>query len=81
LSCAIDTTTPRGGAAPNPARRPASGPRARHAEWLDPAADPTRLAELLVPWAGEMEAVAVSTWVNAPGHDDPRCVEPIALEG
>ena len=26
-----------------------------------------------------MEAYPVSTWVNAPAHDDPRCIEPVVL--
>jgi putative SOS response-associated peptidase YedK len=54
-------------------------PRERHAEWLDPAAEPSSLAALLEPFpAAEMEAYPVSTWVNAPQHDDPRCIEPLS---
>ncbi len=46
--------------------------------WLDPAVeDPRRLEPLLVPYPGEeMEAYRVSSLVNDPTHDSPRCIEP-----
>jgi putative SOS response-associated peptidase YedK len=46
--------------------------------WLDPEVeDPRRLAPLLVPYPSEeMEAYPVSSLVNDPAHDWPRCIEP-----
>jgi len=78
-SCTIVTTTPNELAAAIHNRMPVILPRERHAVWLDPASDPAELSELLVPLpAGEMQAIPVSTWVNSPAHDDPRCVEAVA---
>jgi putative SOS response-associated peptidase YedK len=50
--------------------------------WLDPEIqDSSRLSELLVSFpASEMEGYPVSTYVNNPANQGPRCVEPIALE-
>jgi hypothetical protein len=50
--------------------------------WLDPAVqDAKRLEPLLVPYTGEgMEAYPVSTLVNNPKADDPRCIE-LAAQG
>jgi putative SOS response-associated peptidase YedK len=31
------------------------------------------------PKAIDLEAVPISTWVNSPAHDDPRCMEPVSL--
>ena len=47
--------------------------------WLDPdVQDAKRLEPLLVPYRSEaMAAYAVSTMVNNPKADDPRCVEPV----
>lgn len=78
-SCTIVTTTPNALAAPIHDRMPVLLPRERHADWLDPAAEAGGLAALLAPYpATEMEAYPVSTWVNSPAHDDPRCLEPAA---
>ena len=76
-SCTIVTTAPNELAAPIHDRMPVIVAQARHAEWLAPATvESAALAGLLVPYpADEMEAFPVSTWVNAPQHDDPRCVE------
>jgi putative SOS response-associated peptidase YedK len=47
--------------------------------WLDPQvqqADPLR--PLLQPYPPDhMDAYPVSRWVNSPGNDDPRCIEPL----
>jgi putative SOS response-associated peptidase YedK len=47
--------------------------------WLDPEVqEPQRLQALLKPYsAEEMEAYAVSRYVNSPDNDDPRCVDPL----
>jgi putative SOS response-associated peptidase YedK len=48
--------------------------------WLDPTVqDPAKLQLLLQPYPeGEMCAHTVSTWVNNPRNEGPRCVEPAA---
>ena len=48
-------------------------------QWLDPKnEDVDELAKLLVPYAEkEMAAYPVSTLVNNPKFDDPRCIEPV----
>jgi putative SOS response-associated peptidase YedK len=48
--------------------------------WLDPEVqDAKKLEPLLVPYTSEaMTAYPVSTLVNNPGADDPKCVEPMA---
>ena len=47
--------------------------------WLDPAVEePARLARLLAPYPeGEMAVYPVSSRINRPGNEDPRCVEPL----
>jgi len=81
-SCAIVTTTPNALAARIHDRMPVIVAWERHGEWIDPAADVAGLASLLAPYpASEMEAYPVSTWVNSPAHDDPRCLEPLAEPG
>jgi putative SOS response-associated peptidase YedK len=78
-SCALVTTAPNELAATIHDRMPVILPWERHAAWLAADADPEALAALLAPFpAAEMEAFRVSTWVNSPAHDDPRCVEPLA---
>jgi putative SOS response-associated peptidase YedK len=45
--------------------------------WLDPQADLKHLVKVLSPYPEkEMEAYAVSKWVNSPKHDSPDCIEP-----
>jgi putative SOS response-associated peptidase YedK len=50
------------------------------ARWLDPALDMADdLAELTAPFpADEMEGYPVSTFVNNPANDTPRCIEPLS---
>jgi putative SOS response-associated peptidase YedK len=47
--------------------------------WLDPENQSTAdLQSLLVPCAeNDMERVAVSTFVNSPRNDTPKCIEPL----
>ena len=47
--------------------------------WIDPTIHNNEpLLSLLHPFPSEdMEAVAISTFVNNPQHDDPRCIEPL----
>jgi putative SOS response-associated peptidase YedK len=53
---------------------------ADYERWLDPAVQkPDVLQPLLRPYpAVELVAYPVSTWVNDPKHDDPRCEERLA---
>lgn len=76
-TCAIVTTTPNELARKIHDRMPVLlGTEARKA-WLDPAAAPEDLSDLLVPYpAAEMEAYPVSRRVNDPGHDHPDCIKP-----
>ena len=50
--------------------------------WLDPAMqEPKKLKELLVPYAGdELTAYPISTWVNSPRNQGPRCIEPVGAD-
>jgi putative SOS response-associated peptidase YedK len=51
--------------------------RADWKRWLDPAqTDADALAPLLLPRAPALVAYPVSTHVNDPRHDDPKCLEP-----
>ncbi|HVS02910.1 MAG TPA: SOS response-associated peptidase [Thermoanaerobaculia bacterium] len=61
-------------------RMPVMLPPEAQAAWLDPLAGRERLQALLAPWAGELEAVPVSRYVNTAGNEGLRCVEPVALE-
>jgi putative SOS response-associated peptidase YedK len=59
-------------------RMPVIIPRAGFGLWLDPtAADPQSVAALLAPDDTlELRAQPVTTHVNDPRNDDPRCIEP-----
>ena len=48
--------------------------------WLDPAVEESRqLSRLWTPYpAGDMRAYPVSTLINSPADEDPRCIEPLA---
>lgn len=74
-SCTIITTAPapalRVGEIHN--RMPLIIPAAAYDDWLA-GVDP---AKLLRPFDDKLEAYPVSTFVNNPRHDDPRCVEPL----
>lgn len=60
-------------------RMPVILPSGSIARWLDAGA--SDVAELLAPLPGAcMRSHRVSTWVNAPTHDDARCVEPVEPE-
>lgn len=48
------------------------------AHWLDPDPSQEELLALLVPFSDEaMEAYPISTLVNSPKNNDPRCIEPV----
>ena len=50
--------------------------------WLDPQlGDTDKLSTLLKPYpSGEMEAYKVSTIVNSPKNEIPKCIEPVGEE-
>src|SRR5262249_2569793 len=50
-------------------------PPARFDAWLAPQTSKESLLEMLQPYQGELSVDPVSTWVNSPKHDDPRCRE------
>jgi putative SOS response-associated peptidase YedK len=49
-------------------------------QWLDPKlVEPTQLTPLFAPFPdNELRTHRVGTWVNSPGHDDPKCIEECA---
>ena len=51
-------------------------PRDAEATWLDPDQSEGALKALLVPYAGEMEALPLSTAVNNPRNDGPELLAP-----
>jgi len=59
-------------------RMPAILDKAQYDDWLDPSAVPSRLLALLFPYRAEdMHFYPVSTYVNSPRHEEPRCIEAI----
>lgn len=79
-SCALITTEANALMASIHDRMPVILSPDHYALWLDPAMeDPRQLLPLLRPCPSEaMVAHPVSTHVNDPRHDDPRCVVPAA---
>lgn len=77
-SCTLLTCEPNELVRPIHDRMPVILPRERWSRWLDPSVrDVAALQPLLVPLdPGEMTARPVSTWVNDPRHEDPRCILP-----
>lgn len=82
-SCTIITTTPNELMRPIHDRMPAILAEDAHQAWLVAGdADPAAMARLLGPHpADAMEAMDVSRYVNAPGNEGPKCVEPVESEG
>ncbi|MBI1374345.1 MAG: hypothetical protein GC159_16635 [Phycisphaera sp.] len=75
-TCTVITTEPNATMRPIHDRMPVILRRGDEAAWLDPDTSPDDLAALLRPYDDEpMTAHAVSTHVNAPAHNDPRCIE------
>ena len=73
-TCTILTTAANRTVAPVHGRMPVILPRDSYGLWL--AGEDVPLA----PYpADEMSAWPVSTHVNRPANDDPRCIEPVAL--
>jgi putative SOS response-associated peptidase YedK len=78
-SCAVITGDSKGVTAELHNRMPLIVPDTGYARWLDPSV--RELADLLVPSAEGLVIYPVSTLVNSPANDDPRCVEPVAGDG
>jgi putative SOS response-associated peptidase YedK len=75
-SCAVITGDSKGAMAELHNRMPLIVPATGYARWLDPSGK--ELTDLLVPSALGLVTYPVSTLVNSPANDDPRCIEPIA---
>jgi putative SOS response-associated peptidase YedK len=90
--CAIITGQATGVVAPLHDRMPLVVPREAFERWLSKDARTDELLKLIAPVAGEgprptpgadasvLVAHPVSTVVNSPANDDPRCIEPAAEE-
>lgn len=78
LSCTIITTEPNSLMQTIHNRMPVILPKEAFPTWLEPReVAPQRLQELLIPFPAErMVAYPVSTLVNSPANDDPRCITP-----
>jgi putative SOS response-associated peptidase YedK len=74
-SCAIVTCAPGEMVAPIHDRMPVILDAEAEAAWLDPAAGPAELIELLVP-TDELEVTEVSDAVNDVRQDGPELIEP-----
>jgi putative SOS response-associated peptidase YedK len=79
LSCTIITTQPNELMEKIHNRMPVILPQDAYPIWLDTGEqDPARLSSLLVPYpASEMLAFPVSTLVNSPANDTPKCIVPV----
>jgi len=82
-SCTILTTRANELIAPLHDRMPVILPRERFGEWISPGPlTPAAADAILRPHPADgMEAVTVSTIVNSPRNDDPRCVEAVGEQG
>lgn len=79
-SCTLITTAPNKLMTEIHDRMPVILDQENYRTWTDPKIDdPAILMPLLAPYRdGRLEAVPVSTKVNNPRNDDPRCLEPSA---
>lgn len=79
-SCTLLTTQPNDLLRPVHNRMPVILHPKDYDLWLDPEIQQVdRLHPLFLPYsAEEMEAYPVSRWVNSPGNDDPKCIEPLS---
>jgi putative SOS response-associated peptidase YedK len=75
-SCAILTGEARGVVVPLHDRMPIIVPPDRYARWLAPDTRTNELMTLLTPDASALVTYPVSTRVNSPDNDDPRCLAP-----
>lgn len=80
VSCAILTTAAAPAIRHLHDRMPVILTREGRDHWLAPDATPDRLAALLRPYPGELEARRVSTYVNSAAHEGPECLAPSSDE-
>lgn len=79
VTCTLITTAPNRLMGGIHDRMPVIVPPEQYDRWLDRETAPADAAALLAPYPdAAMRAYAVSTWVNAPVHDDPGVLEPLA---
>jgi putative SOS response-associated peptidase YedK len=78
-SCTLLTTEPNELLEPIHNRMPLILGEDDYDQWLDPALQrPDALQPLLRPLpSDQMTAEKISTYVNSPANDDPRCIEPV----
>lgn len=75
----IITTTPNSEMRPIHDRMPVILPETAWESWLDRERKGSDVAALLQPYEdGRLETYPVSTHVNSPRNDDPKCVAPLA---
>jgi putative SOS response-associated peptidase YedK len=78
-TCAILTTRANSVLSGVHERMPVILPSDAYNAWLDPDADGEELGELMIPYPGDdLEAYAVSRFVNSPRNNDERCIQPAA---
>jgi putative SOS response-associated peptidase YedK len=77
----ILTTAPNEVVKPIHDRMPVILPTESYQTWLSPEeVKPEQLQPLMIPYpAGEMQAYAVSTFVNSPKNNSPQCIQASAL--
>lgn len=82
-SCTLLTTGPNDLVRPLHNRMPVILHPQDYDLWLAPGVqEPELLQPLLRPYpAEEMLAYPISTWINKPENDAPRCIEPLAQQG
>jgi putative SOS response-associated peptidase YedK len=79
-SCSIITTDPNELMKPIHNRMPAILSANNYTTWLDPEELPDTLKGLLHPYDPvQMEAYPVSTFVNRPINQGPKCIEPLEM--
>ena len=80
-SACIITTEPNPLVKPIHNRMPVILPRESHQRWLQPREGDTRALQVLLEHypAHRLKAYPVSPYVNSPGNNSPRCIEPAGL--
>lgn len=79
-TCALITTEASERLRPIHHRMPVLLAPEDHVAWLDPAASPAALSDLLRPFEGEMAATRISTRINSPRNEGPEVLAPPAPE-
>ena len=75
-TCALITTEASAVVGPVHGRMPVTLYPGDYATWLDPKAPPDDQHSLLRPFDGPLTATAVGRYINSPGREGPRCIEP-----